>query len=453
MLNAGSLLGLKRLKSIAWVVIALLVLQQVVVSSSSYFLVEFLDALQSSKEWRLALGLYLLSVVFPYFPGFAAIYVNQLWINSNLARLWNDVIERMKGNGAAVFDVQLKADYAGQVKELGNLIEDSCRFIFGYLPSVLNFVFNGLVVAKLLGGDFMFAFVLGMAISSVQLLLSSRIGSRLANDKQAAVGAVDVHFAKGWQTVLIGNSPHSEVFSRSFGSAKEEFFKQGRRLALFENGTSLIFFLLGFAPTLFVILHMAFAENTPMPKLIALGALLPRIFQIFTVSSNVLLGAQQIFALRGRWQSILHRLESTCMAGDLDSRINYDRLILESAGGAMPLTPDFDFSSLARGRWRLRGENGAGKSSWMLKTKRSLGEQSYYLPAKSDEFHLDPSAHCQSTGQRKMAELRALLANVGNYGVIFLDEWDANLDALARAEGSGLIDAMSEAAVVVECGH
>lgn len=450
MLKAGSLLGLKPLKFIAFAVIALLVFQQVVVSSSSYFLVEFLESLQASKPWKLALGLYLASVVIPYIPGFAAIYVSQLWINSNLSQLWHEAVERMSGNSGAVFSHELKADYAGQVKELGNLVEDSCRFILGYMPAVLNFIFNGLVVAQLLGGDFMLAFVIGMAISSVQVLLSSKYGSRLANAKQDALGDVDVHFAKGWQTLLIGNTPHVELFNQSLGGAKSEFFRQGSRLALFENGTSLVFFFLGFAPTLFVILRLALDPSTTNAKLIALGALLPRIFQIFTVSSNVLIGAQQIFSLSGRWQSALSRLNSTMSKRDLASRINYSRLILESGEETVTLKAGFDISTLAKGRWRLKGENGAGKSSWMLKAKCDLGTSGYYLPAKSDEF--DSTAK-GSTGQKKLAELQALLMNAGAYGVIFLDEWDANLDAGASAKASVLIDEMSKVAIIVECGH
>lgn len=451
MLKPGSLLGLKPLKIVTVAVMVLLIFQQVVVSSSSYFLVEFLASLQASRPWQWALGLYIASVVIPYFPGFAAIYVSQLWINSNLSELWREVMEKMSGNSGAVFSHELKADYAGQVKELGNLIEDSCRFILGYLPSVLNFIFNGVVVAKLLGEDFFFAFLLGMVISSFQILFSSKYGSRLANDKQAALGNVDVHFAKGWQTFLVGNAPHLSVFNQSVGEAKSSFFKQGSRLALFENGTSLIFFLLGFAPTLFVILRMAFDPNTTTPMLIALGALLPRIFQIFTVSSNVLIGAQQIFSLRGRWKSALDRLESTLAKRDLPSRINYAKLSLESGNGAITLHAGFDISTLDKGRWRLKGQNGAGKSSWMLKTKCDIGSAGYYLPAKSDEF--DSTVSGQSTGQKKLTELRALLVNIHSYGVVFLDEWDANLDATASAEGSALIDQMSEVAIVVECGH
>jgi len=57
-----------------------------------------------------------------------------------------------------------------------------------------------------------------------------------------------------------------------------------------------------------------------------------------------------------------------------------------------------------------------------------------------------------STGERKLAELSAVLADA-NCQYLLLDEWDANLDAAHIEQMNHRIDAVAESKVVVEVRH
>ncbi len=441
-----------------------LVLQQVIVASSSIFLVQFIELLQSEGDWKFYLILLLVSVVTPYIPGSLAIYLNQKWINESFKRLWKTSLQTKQGHIGDVFNISKKSKYSTQVKEIGNIIEDTCKFFLGYFPQILNFLFNGFVMSKILGYNFFIAFLLGLAISSIQFLFILKVGKRLSEEKQESIGHIDVHFNSGWQTLLIGNKPYKNNLLKSFESAEDSYILKSLKLSRFEVISSVSVFMFSFLPTLTVILITAFSNSATKETMISLGALLPRIFQIFVVFSNVLIGAQQVFAFKGRWKSVLNRFNEILSENPIQERIKFDMLniVRISTNGNQMENEKIEIENFLElnsenkilpSRWHLTGRNGAGKSSWMLKFKNETGERSVYLPAFFEEFHLDNEKLNMSTGQKKIFELQRLLTNIDLYDFIFLDEWDANLDYEARKQGNALIDQLALTAIVIESRH
>ena len=103
------------------------------------------------------------------------------------------------------------------------------------------------------------------------------------------------------------------------------------------------------------------------------------------------------------------------------------------------------------GRFTIRGENGAGKSTALLMIKKELANKAFFLPTHN---HLSFVAETNkySTGESLKNRLIEILDEV-EADVLLLDEWDANLDSDNKEKLSKLIDELAAKKCVIEVRH
>jgi len=131
----------------------------------------------------------------------------------------------------------------------------------------------------------------------------------------------------------------------------------------------------------------------------------------------------------GRFSAISVILEKSD-AKEIEQRIDSNSLIVQAP---VPIT---SLKTLDLERWleeldhggrvTIRGRNGAGKTSLLLKIKELLGADAYFY-SYSDQLLLGGRHAAQSTGQRLRRHIEAI-SQMGGIRFLLLDEWDANLD-------------------------
>lgn len=108
----------------------------------------------------------------------------------------------------------------------------------------------------------------------------------------------------------------------------------------------------------------------------------------------------------------------------------------------------------ANGRFTVRGNNGSGKSMLGAALKQRFGARALVLPAVHDLML--GSIAAGSSGETAARNLEAVAADLMRYDgitLLYLDEWDAALDANKRAQMSALIDRMANAVCVLDVTH
>lgn len=436
-------------------ILGLYLLQQAVAASGSWWLVEFTKAVPADGNWRWPLAGFLIAMVFPYAPGFLALYLTQRWIPRAQQAFWENALGAVAGRVDLLGSTSARDAYRGLVKEISLFIEEALRFLGNLCANALNFVFNVGVVLFILERDFFFSFLLSFAITAVCFFALARVNRREGGRRQETLHGVDRVMLGSWYDGILRNPYSHALFQSSFEARGAEYAAQARRTSIWENAGGFAMAMASFAPILFMIVSYAGANAGDPVKLLVLGVLLPRVFAIWNVLVNTLSLAQQSTGFHGRWENMRARWSATFADGALDGRIRRENIRLEiGAGDEVKLGAAVDAvlagsaPAPTTGRITLRGPNGAGKTSLLLALKRGWGERAFYLPAVP-ELSLRTLEGVQgSTGQKVRRALEEVVASLPTGVALLIDEWDANLDheattameqALRAAAGSRLI--------------
>lgn len=87
----------------------------------------------------------------------------------------------------------------------------------------------------------------------------------------------------------------------------------------------------------------------------------------------------------------------------------------------------------------------------MQQIKKEYGCRCFYFPAKSEEFwELQLGL---SSGQQKILGLEKIFANLENYDLVLLDEWNGTLDAVNKDKADKMIFQMAQRVLLIETRH
>ena len=184
--------------------------------------------------------------------------------------------------------------------------------------------------------------------------------------------------------------------------------------------------------------------------LASLFVTMPRMFSILALVSMLLFMIFDFSSVYGQLRVVEQLFDDAPSVGSIDFR----RITILADGEAVSVDSLDAFIAvcLRSSRVILHGENGAGKTSLLLSTKESLGDQAFYLPAAS-ALDLPSKQSSGSTGQIKRNEIEAVLRDLTPC-LLLLDEWDANLDSDSRAQiASSLSEAVIRGYKLVEISH
>jgi ABC-type transport system involved in cytochrome bd biosynthesis fused ATPase/permease subunit len=156
-----------------------------------------------------------------------------------------------------------------------------------------------------------------------------------------------------------------------------------------------------------------------------------------------------------RWKSLAEKLQlvdqswEPVQEPDLEEYIDNSSITITDLAARSVLSSD-DILGQRSGRIVVRGENGAGKSTMLIKLKQRFRDNAIYLPAHHN-LELKNMVGSLSSGEATMEHL----VDIGDSheDVILLDEWDANLSAENRQRMDSLLDNLSRERVVIEIRH
>jgi ABC-type Mn2+/Zn2+ transport system ATPase subunit len=131
------------------------------------------------------------------------------------------------------------------------------------------------------------------------------------------------------------------------------------------------------------------------------------------------------------------------MPGEI--RINGDEILCVNDAISM-------IKSMSRGRLTITGGNGSGKSTMLLALKDQFMTEGFLLPADHHRLVWRSNLAHLSSGQRAQSSILELL-ELKDIKVIFLDEWDANLDADNMKFMDALLERSAQDKVIVEVRH
>lgn len=189
-----------------------------------------------------------------------------------------------------------------------------------------------------------------------------------------------------------------------------------------------------------------------------LVVILPRLFQVLSYSYEMLFVLADFPMQKSRLATVLKLIDVSDKQQTpqtLEKRIGWDQIsAILKTGEELPTAQSVEtlLKDLpSQGRITLKGENGSGKTSFLLLLKQKYGEKAFYLLTKHELlFRFSP--HQLSTGQKARKVLEELMRNVKT-PILLLDEWDANLDSNNTQQISKVIDEMSNSFCIVESRH
>lgn len=328
-----------------------------------------------------------------------------------------------------------------KVRELERAVSQLNLFVYDVTSVFLNVTLNSVAIAFILDKSLILGFIVGMALGSTLLLWSNPKISTISESWQGKRLQLTNTVLNIWDNVVLGNRSNRNEWNKRRESHFQNAANEEIELAMKQQYTQLLATYVTFLPTL-LILASLIMRGPESNFLLSLSVTLPRLFQILNSSHHLSALVTTFASLRGkanRFQTILMENWGAC---NLEDRINRENITINNE----PLVST-SFVLPQRGRFTVRGKNGAGKSS-LLQNLR-LSHDSFLLPAQHNLcFSSDLSG---STGERLLQAIDQLPRIPGQ--VVLLDEWDANLDSTNVAKIHAAIDELAAETCVVEVRH
>lgn len=435
------------------VAIGLLVIQQLIVASSTLWITKLIGSVQKGAFSFLLLGLFLASLFLPYFPGAAALI--QIAKAKLLAQF--DFVNRFiflyTGN---VFEWPFASHHNKKISTLSaetpRVIDSYIDFIYQLSSSALNVSLNLLALAIIVEPYFLVSYAMGISLAYVILILQKKWKRTLAfRTQQSRLNWVGM-LLKIWDHVLINNNYNFHIWKRKAYSRRERLIKSTLKLERFNQIISISMAFVLLTPSFALVCFLAYKRRDDLLYLGMLVVILPRLFQVLGYSYETLFALSSFPMEKAQLQTTLKLIDqkqielTTNGKKKLENRIDWDRITAndQSALSLLDELPN-------HGKITLKGENGSGKTSLLLFLKQKYGAEAFYLPAKHNLlFHV--SEEQLSTGQRSRKILEEIVSHV-EASIILLDEWDANLDAENASKLSGMINTLAKSKCVIESLH
>ncbi len=329
-------------------------------------------------------------------------------------------------------------------------IQSTVYFFADLTATGLNIILN--TISIILVTDLTLGIVIVLAgLSGLTIIYFS--GTKIADssrDEMLSENRLNAHMSRSWDNIVLGNQLFFDRWKKHFNDlfsvtekASLEVVKK-RDWAISVAGLITNGLVLGSA------IFLAWLNQENAGFVLAILVMLPRSLQI-------VMHIQIIQNYVAQWKTIREKLvvtnESllTPESIDLSSLIQDDNILIKS-GEQNHSVREIDnlITNNKTGRFTITGPNGTGKSSLLLKLKNKFSLSATYLPAHH-QLMLREAQLSLSTGEIALAALKDLEKE--NNGILFLDEWDANLSAENRVVLDRLIEQLSLERVVVEIRH
>lgn len=428
----------------AVVTLGLLVIQQLIVASSSLWLVRFSESITTGRPALGYLGLFVASLTLVYLPSVFASIWQERWRQEVYRLTIGKYLSAYKGRVDLLSNPQIRQEkHSFFARESFSVIDSVTGYFYGLTATALNVGLNIMVIAAVLDWSLLAAYAASALISIYLVRKAMADSERMATSAQQERVALSDQIMGAWNTLLVANSHNLSLLEDRLErqrAASESASVAARRVNEFLGiRTS----YLAMVPVIGTILYLVWTHYYDAALLIGMVATLHRQVMIIQFMESLVNSGIEYGSIKGLWTGLESSLQAPPVK-PLSERVSASRI--QVADGTLE-----GLTALPAGRFTLRGPNGSGKSSWLMHMKQQLDNEAYYLPAHID-FPFEQNIDSMSSGQKVAAALREVSAKAGAR-VYLLDEWDANLDDSSIAEMNHIIDRMAESSCVVEVRH
>lgn len=455
----------------AWICLLFIVIQQLVVASSTLWIALLAENISQREPFFLELGLLIGSLVIVYAPAFFGLVF--------LEKAKWSFIERYQMAFAAGIEkrARLRSDREQRTKrlpffrnEIFVFSEEAAFFFFDAISSALNILFNLAVFAFILDVRFLIAY--GVALVIVNLVVH-RFGTSIHQASENAQGArakLQNHLEFAWETLSIGNNRNLSDWRKVFQQTSGESSGLFTRSQAIAEGTSILGMLVAMTPVIGIIFYLFYSQSNDYALLAILVATLPRQVQLIQYLYALVNYTARWKSLRARLQGLIKRIPQKNLQDDekADQRIDWKSIRFSQQASKGNTTPNqFDgvqglvsfLSEQSHGRILIQGRNGAGKSSVLNIIKQSFSDSAFLLPFSNEQYFEGISEKSLSSGESLIERMAWVFKNIfgtdpeSPVKLLLLDEWDANLDADRVQEIDALISKAANKFLIIEVRH
>lgn len=435
----------------AWGLVACTSVQQLLVASSSLWLVWFTQGLEQrffEPHW---LALFLLSLLLPYYPGAAALYLLKKIEIQRLREFWSEQHQKIVGRLDLRNDPRVRSTVSAiQIKDGPQLMSDLIHFGYDLGATGLNAGLNVLAVSFLVSPWFLMSYLVSLFLVAVLIRFFSERNAAYAGAAESQKTALNGVLGRAWENLTLNNRSNKHFWGQRYHAQFESWTGAALTAEASRHFTSVALTTATFVPTLTTLTWFTFSHQENFNELLAMTVLLPRIYMILNHTSALIYLVRDISFYRGRFRQ-LEQASRLPEIENLDRRIRYEVLELTLDGAPLAPTDLFTLKWPANGWITVRGPNGAGKSSLLARLKQEFGERAFYYPAHAD-LDFQNGSEPVSTGQKTLRDLEEILTSEPA-GILMLDEWDANLDAAHKARLENRLREVSRTRLLIDVRH
>lgn len=431
--------------------LSLLIIQQGLGSCSMIFLSQISSLLENNNlEIITPLILFFLFLVLPYIPGGISLSFLKMWENSLLEKfVWNFVNEN--SNKPHLFpEKELQEKKVSTLnKEIPSYASYITGFSYDIFSCIFNMALNLILIAIVL--DVRFLWVLAVSLFFVALIMrfSAKIISNREEKNQDSRLQFTKHLINFWDSNILGNRIARRNWSKEFESDFKQYKKTSSAVENIRQVVSISIALFTFLPMVAISLYIVKESSNDLGKIILLVGTIPRLFSVLANTHHFLSLLASIPMYKQMYEGIVnYTLDS--LKPNFEGRIKMSQLEVMVKNIVMDSSQAIEkINNCAHGRFTIRGENGTGKSTLLLRLKSCLGKKSFYLPGKDSQYY--NQKYKGSTGQ--LIKSKLLEVSKEKFQYLLLDEWDANLDRKNTLQLDEYIDELAKSICVVEVRH
>lgn len=434
-----------------------LFLQQLIVASSTIWIVRLSRDIVLGENFSFNLFLYLGSLVLPYLPAAAMGVLLVTWEQGVFKKYIDLFVGKNFSQVNSWSDKKRRDQIISTVSHEGlSTINQVVNYYFGLSSAGLNTILNVLTISFLIDYFFMISYLFSLFFGFFLIKIQNPLNKSFVQKAQNSRIEFNKSILSFWDNVVLGNLYNFRFWRREADKRIQHAIADNISASAFRELISIAISLATFLPTLGVAAYGMYQNIGDTTALAALLVVIPRLFLILSYTYGFLYLITQFGSIQTKTRTILAVFdlnEPSSVDLYLD-RIDWSSLQAYQNGALKKEPLSFELivkMTLHNGRTTIRGKNGSGKSSLLLEIKKKLAEEAFYLPAQN---HLSFSfgEGGMSTGEAVKKQLEEIGQKV-KCRTILLDEWDANLDGANQDQLSQLIDEIARTKCVLEVRH
>jgi ABC-type multidrug transport system fused ATPase/permease subunit len=433
--------------------------QQSVVAASTYFIIAAIRAAtggryEESIHYAIAFAT---SLIVVFLPATMSIVWLQKWRLESFSRFVDAFIAANRGKTTWAHGREKKKYESWLTNESASVFETGTHILFDLYQILFSTLLNVAVIAYVIDPRIAKWYIgAGVALLLGNLAFRRRISQSAVTMQNSRRNLSDT-LLTAWENIFVGNVGNLRIwktqFSRRLHETKHDSVAYERTKNIISGLTVTVALLIITAGNGAYLL----ANKGSVTALAGLLVTLPRQLQIIQNTFAFFGCLLSWEGVRGQFRELEVILSLSAKEKDLTPYVSFNQISIWSRGHeskfkSLGETHDF-VKNVTKGRFTLRGKNGAGKSTMLSAIAESTGDKSFMLPSEYVNLAFDKTDLTSHSDGNRMLSLFSDPGNFEDAKIILLDEWDANLDSANEARINSAIDKLAEDRIVIESRH